>query len=176
VRLYIGNATKQNCDFWYRLPETSAARMQPIPVGAQIQIAGELAGPAVDAIIGQHLRYGIVRIDELDRLPNQTVTLCYSIDEPIPPHKMVRLLTHNENIQVERGKEARREAGIAASERANAFIQEQRPGDEIRNLQLSVVEEKRDPRDESPTIAEGVHVVKNSEDARRPSHHGKRRR
>ena len=159
MRLYVANATKQNFDFMYRLPEVTGIRMQTIPIGGQVQITGELTTPQVDSIIAQHTKYGMVAVDEIDRSRNFT-GLCYSIDKPVPVAKIMTAVRLNTNVLQERGRRMRQEAAVAENNRIEqTLIENDIPGT-LNKLEVSVVEEK-DRTDGEPMVAEGVRVTRN---------------
>ena len=159
MRLYIANATKQNFDFMYRMPEVSGIRVQTIPIGGQIQITGELSTLQVDSIIAQHAKYGMVSVDEIDRSRNFT-GLCYSIDKQIPVAKIMTAVRLNTAVLQNRGKQMRQEAAVAENNRIErTLIENDIPG-VLNKLEVSVVEEK-DRADGEPMVAEGVRVTRN---------------
>lgn len=171
MKLFIANTTKQVQDFYYRIPgHPSSSGMMPllqkIAMGGQICIPADLNTPEIDGIIEQHQGYGLISADKVDAAKGY-VGLMYSIDKPVPAAKMAKLIGHNTDVMVERGQKNRESAGIAALDQANQFLAEQRPGDAIDAFEMSVVEETRDPKDQSKEVAEGVRVVHDRADVTR---------
>lgn len=154
--LYIANSTKQHQDFIYRLPG-KGPRMQPIPIGGQIQVTGDLTADEIDQVIAQHAKYGLIPVDEVDR--NKTFNgMCYSVGKSITMDKIDRAIRHNTNVLIERGKVIRQHAAIAEHNTLeNRLVESERP-EALRNLEMSVIEENHDPRSETPAISEGFRV------------------
>ena len=152
MKLYIANCTQQVQSFMYRVPETPAPRMQPIGIGQQIQISGDLSQFDIDAIVEQHSRYGLVAVDAIDRT-RPFIGVCYSVDKHVPVDKIKRALEHNESVLIERGRVMRQEAAVAL----NNSLEEQTDG--LKNLELTVQEEYPDKHSgDGPVIAEGIRV------------------
>ena len=149
MKLIIANCTQQNHDFLYRTIESKSVRMQPIPIGGQAVISGELTSEDIDYIISQHAQYGMVRVDEVDRT-KPFIGLCYSIDKPIPVERLRIALAHNNSVLVERGRKIRQEAAIAVSD----VLEQQTTG--LQALEMSIVEQPKDGSE--PEINEGVRV------------------
>jgi hypothetical protein len=155
VKLIIANCSQQVVDFIYRLPEANSNRTQRIEIGGQTQIAGDLNGQDVDAIISQHRKYGLVSVDEIDRT-KPFIGLCYAIDKKISVEKVRRALEHNSEVLVQRGKDIRQESAVAV----NNALEESAPN--LKALELSVIEEPN--KNGTPTqISEGVRVTRHEE-------------
>lgn len=158
--LYIGNVSKQIFQFAYRSPERPGVIVQTIPIGGQIRISPNgvqinLNQPEIDAILEQHRTYGIVSIDEVDRLRGPFDGICYSIGKPISVEKLRRAMVKKEEALGEFGKKMRQEAALAV----NSQIEEQ-IGSPLRQLEMSFQEEepKGGYADELSHLAEGVRV------------------
>jgi hypothetical protein len=163
--LFIGNISKQIFQFAYRSPERPGVIVQTIPIGGQIRISPngthiDLSTPEIDAIIGQHVTYGIVSIEDVDSKQSPFNGLCYSIGKPITVEKLRKAMLKKEEALKEFGTKLRQEAALAV----NSQIEEQ-IGAPLRNLEMSFQEEE--PRsgysDELDHIAEGVRVTRQSE-------------
>jgi hypothetical protein len=139
MKLYVANCTAQAQDFMYRLPEATGCRMQRIEVGAQVQISGDLSQPDIDAIIEQHARYGMVDVASLDRT-RPFIGVCYSVGTPVPISKIQYAIGHNRGVLLERGQQIRQESAVAL----NAQLEEQVPPGTLNQLDISVVEERKD--------------------------------
>src|SRR3974390_1318278 len=85
--LYIGNATKQEQQFCYRVPEDGRLRVQDIHVGTQIKVSGELTAQQIDAIVDQHRMYGLIPAAEAGKVKD-FAGLCYSVGKPIQIDKL----------------------------------------------------------------------------------------
>ena len=161
-RMFVANATKQNVDFVYRLPESTNLRSQTIPIGRQVPLAGDLTKPEIDAIIAQYSKYGLIEASTIDQ--SRTFHgLCYSIDKPVPSTKMRRLLDQNMAVLKARGKQMREEAAVNESLNLENMLTEGGRTEELRNFEMSVVVEDRDEADTSPEIAEGVRVTRDED-------------
>ena len=170
MKLYIANATKQRVDFMYRVPEQPGVRNQPIDIGSQILISGSdmLNAKQVDSIIEQHTKYGLVNVDEVDRT-KAFAGLFYSVDQPISGVKIMRAVQHNTAVLQERGKQIRKEAAITSNQLLeNSMTEQEIPGN-LKAVELSVVEENHDERDETPALAEGIRVTRNEPESTQPS-------
>jgi hypothetical protein len=164
MRLYVANATKQNVDFLYRVPERQSWLQQRIPIGGQVQVTGELSRDVIDYIIQQHVKYGIVSADEVDRTREFT-GLCYSVDKPVQMAKIEKLIRHNTDELVKLGKQIRQESAVASSVSLEGEIDQSGRNEVLRNFEASIVEENHDDRDEGPAIAEGIRVNRSGEAA-----------
>jgi hypothetical protein len=156
IKMYVANCSSQNVEFNYRLPEVPSPRMQPIPIGRQIQISGTLSSPDVEAIIAQHAIYGLVHVSEIDRT-RPFVGLCWS-EKPISVDKVKRMWLHNQGVLAERGKEQRQAAAVATQE----HIEDKTPGS-LKALEMSVEEVPTEGKPE-PDFSEGVRVTNDPEE------------
>jgi hypothetical protein len=162
-KLFVGNATKQKYEFAYRVPEQTGLRVQPVPIGQQVQVTGDLSTVEIDAILEQHRVYGIVNVADINR-SKAFAGICYSIDKPISVSKLMEAIDHNTQALVERGREMRKELAIANNEMLEGALSEAGRPERLRNFEMSVVEENHDERDETDPIAEGVRVQRQEGD------------
>ena len=160
--LYIGNISKQIFQFCYRSPERPGVIVQPIQIGGQIRISPngqhvDLSPPEIDAILDQHRAYGIISVDEIDRLRGPFDGICYSIGKPISVEKLRRAMVKKEDVLKTFGQKMRQEAALAV----NSQIEEQ-IGAPLRQLEMSFQEEepKAGYVDELDHISEGVRVTR----------------
>jgi len=153
--MYVVNCTQQVQDFVYSAPEMKGVRMQTIAIGGYVQLSGDLNQPQIDSIIEHHTRYGMVSEDEVDRTKG-FIGLYYTIDRNPKLAKIYDALKHNEEVLNARGKELRKEAAVFTS----AAIENNVPNGALKELEMSVVEERRSGREvtDNPSIAEGVRV------------------
>lgn len=175
-KLYVANATQQVVQFNYWLPETPRHITQEVPIGGQIQVAGrDLPREVVDSIIDQHRRYGICTPAEAQRDP-RFAGVVYSLDRPVSYSLLLDLISRRNLVLVNEGRRMREEAAIATDQAiVDTMTQHQMPG-RLQELDLSVEEVSRDPRDESPEISEGVRVSHKPEAAERtPARRGRER-
>ena len=162
MRLYVANLGRQAVDFIYRLPETPSPRMQQIAIGSQILISGTLTPPEVESIVEQHRKYGLVAVNELDGARGR-VTLCYSVDKPVPVNALQLGILKNTAALKDEGEQIRRDLAIAVQQQ----ITKDQPRDEngravggdLAELELSVIEEVNAKTDDGhEVIATGVKV------------------
>ncbi|HEV2303155.1 MAG TPA: hypothetical protein VGR91_16430 [Stellaceae bacterium] len=168
-KFFVANATNQTQEFCYWLPEAPRYFRQTIPIGGQLQIAGErkeLSQPAIDGILLQHNKYGLVSVEEARRT-GKFSGLVYSIDRPVSFAHLSELVDRRRGILAEQGRQTRADAAIATNEYINdAMAQQQRP-DRLRGLEMEILEQSRDMRtDDSPEVAEGVRVVRDPAEAK----------
>src|SRR5580693_8988284 len=98
MQMFVANGTHQNIDFQYRLPDFKNYRRQMIPIGGQIKLSGELDQKQIDIIAQFHVKYGMVRVTELDQFKGYFIPYMYSIDKPIPAEKIVELVVSNREV------------------------------------------------------------------------------
>lgn len=160
--LYIGNVSKQICQFAYRALEKSGVVIQPIPIGGQVRIAPNgskvnLTTPEIDYIIGQHRKYGIASVDELDKNRSPFSGLCYSIDKPISAEKLRRAMQKQEEALNELGSQMRKEAALAVNSQIEGQI-----GRPLRQLEMSFeeVEPQGGYANDIDHVSEGVRVTR----------------
>jgi hypothetical protein len=140
MKLYIGNATSQNFDFYYRLPEKKSALHQFIPMGEQILISGDLSQPEIDAIVHQGGVYGMLSVDEVDRRAIKFHGLCYAVGKEITSSKIEKLFYANTGVLIDLGKEMRKNAAIVENNRLLKTNQEMGLPN-IRRTEMSIQEE-----------------------------------
>jgi hypothetical protein len=162
MKIYIANATNQVISFLYRLPEQTGVRHQHIPVGSQIRLPEDITPEMLDSILDQHTRYGLISVDEVQNVQEFKGT-CYSVDKPVPAMKIEMLMDHNRDELVELGKRLRQEAALTSNDVLENELQESGRPEILRNLEISVVEENPDPRNETAPVAEGFRVQREGE-------------
>ena len=160
MKLYIANATKQHIDFMYRTMDSGAYRRQPIPIGQQIQISGDLTAEDVEMIVKHHSRYGMIPAEKVNN--SRTFNgLCYSVDKPVKMDSIQNLIELNTDVLIQRGKQMRQEAALATSSFVEAKMNNEfgdgAPG--LREMEMSVVEENPDERSSIGPIAEGYRIL-----------------
>lgn len=162
-KLYIANATRQNYEFTYRLPEAPGAKVQTIPVGGQVIIAGgNLTTTDVDYILSQYKQYGLVSAEEMDNGRVPFSGLAYSLERPISADRLEKAMNRNIQNLVERGKKIMEEAAISVNNSIEHDMQEQQNDAGLSKLEMSVVEEESRVGDRSgPRLSQGVRVTRN---------------
>jgi hypothetical protein len=159
MRLYVANCTQQIQQFMYRVPETDGAmaggmRVQPIEIGQQIAVTGDLNKIQVDSIINQHKKYGLIPVEEVDR--NRAFAgLCYSIDKPVPVNKLLYVMQVNRTVLDLRGKKTRLEAAIAVNQQVENTMD-----DQLKKLEFEVKEEKSGTGPEHEPVNEALRVTR----------------
>lgn len=162
MQLFIANCTKQHYELHYRLPEVPGVRMQRVSAGQQIQIAGDLSTPQVDAIISHFTnQYGMADIASIDRA-KPFVGLCCSIGKPIKVDVIGRALEHNDTVLTERGREIRQTVAVALNNSIAKQMQESQLPDRLGELEMEAIEvDKRGVAVEGG-VQEGVTVSQNA--------------
>jgi len=138
--LYLGNATGQHWDFYYRLPEKKSALHEIIPMGEQIKISGDLTPDEVAAIVHQGEKYGLTSVDTIDQGSTMFRGLCYQVGKEISSSKIEKLFHANQNVLVLRGQEMRKVAAIVET---NRMVRDNQKYDlpNIRKTEFSVQDE-----------------------------------
>ena len=154
--MYVVNCTQQVQDFVYRLPEFSGVRSQQIAIGGYVQLSGELNQPQIDAVVKQHSRYGMVAEEEVSRTKT-FIGLYFTVDRLPKLAKIYDAISHNVDVMMERGKKTREEAAVFTS----SAIENNVPAGSLKELEMSVVQEKREGREVSdPELAEGFRITR----------------
>lgn len=160
MKMYIANCTNQVQEFIYRLPEVASIRSQPINIGRQILIAGNIGQEDVDAIIAQHSKYGFQSVQEVEQKSNAGqrpfVGLVYQMDKPVSLEKIRRVLLLNHNVLIVRGREQRKAAAVAASDAINQQTEGTPLALKALDLQAEETESAKNP---NPEFNEGVRVA-----------------
>lgn len=189
MKLYIANCTKQVCEFHYRINDRGK-RQQTIRPGSQIQLAdASLTKDEIDLIVRQQAKYGVVSAGEVSRLHGYTPRI-YSVDSPIPARVIEQVIRHNTGVQVVKGRDARRMAGVQAHKAIEdhlSQVTEQTQGQvqppELEEVDITI-EQVTDPRapfvptdEQTAPISEGMLVSKRAEggQAASPGKSGKRK-
>ena len=170
--LYVANATKQNIDFVYRVPGQTGIRSQPIAMGCQVRISGDLMPEEIDGIIEQHRKYGLISADEVKSARDFHGT-CYSVGKPCPVGLIEGLLHVNDAALVKLGKQIREETAVASSQVLENDLSESGRPERLRTYEAAVIEEER--RDgTSASFAEGVRVTRDEDAPRRGRRNARR--
>jgi hypothetical protein len=143
MKLYIGNGTHQNLDFQYRLPEYRSYRTQPIAVGGQTRISGDLTPAQIDIIIQFHTKYGMIKFSEISNFRGFFIPYIYRIDEAISKETLEELIVQNRVFNANESRRLRAEAALAVS----AQIEDNLNGEKISNFQMEIEEKPSKERD-----------------------------
>jgi len=173
TKLYIANCMKQTYIFAYRVPNESGIKQLPIRIGEQIQLPGDfdmsqISNTSASGIVDQHLKYGMVKFDEIDRT-KPFIGICYSVDKKIPVEKIMRAMTHNEMVLEQRGRDLRQASAVASNNLIEKHLHEanqQSGGDaELGGFEMTVEEEsQRGGRNGNDDLMkEGIKVDKAAE-------------
>lgn len=159
---YVGNATKHDLDFGYRLPESKSGMIiVKVKMGQQMKLTGNLSVLECDAIIEQYKIYGIKNVNDMNLGRGEYNGIIYSIDKPITMDKIRRAMDRNVETLEEQGKKQRMEAAIATNANIETNI-----GTPLRELEMSVAEIEP-PQGFGPDagshVAEGVRVNREAE-------------
>ena len=158
-KLYVANPTHQVHQFTYRLPDTPRHLIQEIPIGGQVLVAGrELPVPVIDGILEQHRRFGLISSNEAQRAPTFS-GLVYSVDKAVPLTVLYALIDKLKGLLADRGRQAQRAAAIATNEYIQDAMQQANIPGRMNELEVTLEEVSRDPRDTSPEVHDGIRVV-----------------
>lgn len=172
MELYIGNATRQIYNFVYRTKVGGAIRTQSIQVGAQTKISGGLTLGEMEYVLAQHTQYGLIAEDKIDQARAFSGT-CYAVDKPISAVRLMYLMEANLQVLVKRGEEIRKANAVGHSNIINQVMRDTEQAD-LPVLELTVQQEREDPKNDVPQMAEGI-LVSADADAQPLSGRGKRR-
>lgn len=170
--LYIGNATRQNLEFHYRIAKDAPAWNQPIPAGTQIRIPKDLTPAQSDYVVRQMSKYGIVAADSIDQARGFHGT-CYAIGQPIKGMKLALLMEHNLGELVKMGREIREQTAVAQNNMLETTLIENGRPERLTQMDLTIQQEDHDARNSVPQLSEGFRVVRGSD---RPAPQPKSRR
>lgn len=173
TKLYVANATRQHQSFIWHPLGTRSPKVQPIPIGAQIQVSGVETPHEAATIIEQHEKYGMISADEVKKLRGPFYGLFYSLDKAISAEQIRAAMDKRQETIVEKGREIRALTAISINEGLeNSLEQNAEPGSALRNLDMSIVEEEPaggyvKPSGEKP-IGEGYRIGAGNEPSAAP--------
>lgn len=111
--LHIANATHQNQQFHYRIPEKVRTLAIDIPAGRQVRIPFDLNEEEVAAVVAQLERFGAVPKSDV-RAILRPRALLYSVDrKPIEADKLDEARERDEVARQEIAAEQTQNAGLA---------------------------------------------------------------
>ena len=155
MKLYVANCTHQNRLFTFRLIEQGKGySSQPIPMGRQEQIGGDLNRPQLDSIVDQHKHYGMRHVEDLAGI-TYPVPLIYSVDKPVSAKVMEEVVNHNRDLLRKQGSMLRRDAAIATSHGMREYSPQA-----AETMSMSIEEEKTGTMDHGgdQPLSEGFRI------------------
>lgn len=168
-KLFIANCTKQVLDFHYRIPEFPQVYQVIIKPGSQQRIhKDDLSVDTIDYIINQHVMYGLVPSNEIDRT-KPFIGLCYSVDKEIRAESIMKALKHNAHVLEVNGYEQRVESAAAISSALDTQAEEN--GMAVDGVSVEVIEQEQPGHEarDGERISETVTVDKSLPTARTSS-------
>ena len=163
--LYIGNATRQELDFAYRIEVPGmpfpALRSLKLSPGTQGKIS-KLSQSAIDAIIAQQAKYGLTHESTIDHAKEFRGT-CYSVDKPISAMRLGYLMEANLNALIVQGKEIRQLHAVAQNKVIEDALEQSGRPEKVGKLEVTFQEENHDPNNSVPQFSEGIVVSQKSE-------------
>lgn len=139
MKLYIANGTRQTYNFQYRLPGVPGLRSQYIPAGKQLLVNGDLGSEDIKYIVDTNAKYGLIDCTKIDQT-KAYVGLCYSIDKPVPPPKLMKAFDHNLSVLNERGHHNREMAALTANQSLEDAVSQAQVG-QLNGMDVEIIEE-----------------------------------
>jgi len=160
MKLYIANCTTQNHDFIYNAPEVKGSRKQMIPAGGQMQIHDNMNLQAIDYIVKQHEKYGLVPADKIPR-EKAFIGLCYSVDKPVNMDQIMTASSQNENVLKEQAVETRKQTAAAI----RSQIEDQEVG--VSSVSVEIIQDEKSGMATGERLAQGIEVIETGKRSRR---------
>ena len=152
--LYVANCKKCDYLFTYMLVENPKPYHHKIRAGSQICINADTS--EIDQIIKQHSLYGMQPVEKVTK---GFSGLAYRLGKPISVDAIHNGFKQNDQEMIDRALEARKLTAAATdhimAEKAREFGSRQ-----TAPLEIEIVEEKRNPTDQSEGFSETIQVVK----------------
>lgn len=164
VKMYVANCTKQVQDFQYVLPGGNGRpRKQPIAIGGQIRVSGDLSTAEVAAVVEQHAKYGMRSVLELRNARDYTGLIWD--EKPINvPRILPEAFELNDGVLDARGRQIRTEAAVAANNRT-----EEQSGRKIDAYEVSIVEEDNRRTGHTGRMNETTRVTREADPTKGPT-------
>ncbi len=146
--LYIANTTVQVVDFVYRLSHedrTGGGRIygkairQIIQPGQQIRLTNDLSKIQIDDIVGHYTTYGMIEYRDID-MTRGFAGLCFQVDQRMEADRLTELMLRNQRISVDKARQMREEAAIAAHAAIEAKQIAERPDAELIHVDMEIEE------------------------------------
>lgn len=163
MKLFVANCSKQNFEFAYWAPENRRPLVQRIGIGEQVQVYKDANPEDLRNIIEQHLPYGIVKTDEIDRT-KAFVGLAYQFDKPINVEKIMIASENNDDVLTKMALERRKEGAAALDNTLSSIAQD--AGNGLASLSMEVEEVPRPGIDTA--VNETIEVQKEGSRRGRP--------
>jgi hypothetical protein len=154
MRVHIANCSKQPHDFIYWVPENDRPLVRNIPIGGQIALDG--SKDVLEGIIGQHRKYGLIDIKEIDRA-REFHGIAFSFDKPIVVEQIVHAVEKNDEALQLAGDEVRKAAMIALDENAQTAAAETQT--KLLASEAEIIEQPSGPNDRGPKMSQKLEVV-----------------
>lgn len=142
MKLYIGNGSRHVVDFNFRRLVERSIQRREIPPGGQIEVSETHTKEEIDHVLKQHLPYGLIPVDEIDRHRGPYSGLCYSIDKPINVSSLRRAMERKQESLEEQGVRLRQEAGVATHNQIESQMQDTGSPARLKELEMTVVEQE----------------------------------
>ena len=164
MRIYIANPTQQIINLAYRTVETAGVRFQPIGIGLQVVLSGDINQVEADYVINQLSPYGLIKADEVKN-KRGVISLIYSVDKPVNVGILEYAMRRNKLTLIERGQELRKNAAVAANNAIEAELASNQPtqGTTLEKLEFTVEEEEvkgAQPDEDVGLINEALRVTR----------------
>jgi len=146
-KVYVANASPQNHEFQYRIPEVNKTRKITIPQMKQVVLPDDMSAEQISAVVSQHEVYGFVSSDDVKngKTRKSHTRLVYSIDRPVSSLIIDALYQNNYKILDASGKDTRKTMAIAANNAVLQKLEEERQQSgieaDVSGFQITIQEE-----------------------------------
>jgi hypothetical protein len=174
MELHVANCTRQSHLFAFRIIGTDgsssgAAKTQPIGIGKQIRVSGNLDTPQADDIIRHHRNYGMLSVEELDRSRHVEWPLIYSTGKPIRQEVIERAMRHNMDFKIADGREIRRRLAVSVNQTIEDKLLRDRVPAELLETEMTIQEDRTGRSNtDLAQMSEGVRVSRTDADPHSP--------
>jgi len=142
AKLFIANCTKTLKELNYHVREQVKTFRQPIKIGHQVQIWKDASIEELQYIVDQLMKYGLRDAREAYKDKN-FVGLCFSFDKPVKADLLEAMIEKNYKLLDDRAQEARVNSALVLNHRIQKEMQETGLPGGLRELSVTVKEEKR---------------------------------
>lgn len=181
MRLFIANPTTQNHDFLYPVVPGKPARKLEIPAGGQAMIPLDLRQEDIEAIVRQHMPFGLFPVETLDGL-REKAWLIASIDKPVSAAVIGKTIERNKTFDGRQSEDQRVAALASAANGLQDFANRQQlPTRKLEALDVETIEDQRgrvvdgDGPAPAPFNGPNVKIDMNEDRARAAGGRGRRR-
>ena len=170
MKLYVANATKQNHDFQYWLPDAQRPYTRQIPIGQQILIESDTV--ALERIVEQHILYGITDINDVVR-GTQFHGIVFSFDKPINLERLIGAMDMHDQAITDRALEQRKRSAAAVNETLMQAAAES--GAQLQHSEVEIVEQQKRQGDTEQKFQQTISVDKAPGENSRPTRQSRRK-